>query len=192
MGEAISILRDVARALAYAHERGVVHRDIKPDNVLVSRGVAVVTDFGIAKALAASQTNPESARLTSTGLALGTPAYISPEQAAGDQSADHRADIYSFGCMAFELVAGRLPFDERSPHKVIAAHMTESPPPLDTVRPDAPPEIVRLVARCLAKDPSDRPHSADELLSILDSGIAPLQDTRSVTPIHAATHIERS
>jgi serine/threonine-protein kinase len=172
VSEAISILRDVARALAYAHERGVIHRDIKPDNVLLSGAVAVVTDFGIAKALAAAQTSPGRDRLTSSGLTLGTPAYMSPEQAAGDPNIDHRADIYSLGCLAFELIAGRPPFDGRPPHRMVAAHMTEPPPSLASRRPDAPPALASLVDRCLAKDPVDRPQSAEELLAALESVIA--------------------
>src|SRR3954470_18648503 len=100
--ECVSILRDVARALSYAHGMGVVHRDIKPDNVLLSHGAAVVTDFGIAKALSASRTDAPGATLTQMGTSIGTPAYMAPEQAAADPSTDHRADLYSFGCMAYE------------------------------------------------------------------------------------------
>ena len=97
----VGILRDVARALAYAHERGVVHRDIKPDNVLLSGGTAVVTDFGIAKAISAAREQTEGNTLTQMGTSIGTPAYMSPEQAAGDPTVDHRADVYSLGCMAY-------------------------------------------------------------------------------------------
>jgi serine/threonine-protein kinase len=110
IADAVSVLRDVARALAYAHERGVVHRDIKPDNVLLSGGAAVVTDFGIAKAISASRTQSDGSTLTQLGTAIGTPAYMSPEQVAGDPDIDHRADIYSFGCMAYEMLTGRPPF----------------------------------------------------------------------------------
>src|SRR3954469_8761026 len=105
--ETIGILRDVAKALAYAHERGVVHRDIKPDNVLMSGGSATVTHFGIAKALSASRMAAPGATLPQIGTSIGTPTYMSPEQAAGDPSTDHRADIYSFGCLAYELLSGR-------------------------------------------------------------------------------------
>jgi serine/threonine-protein kinase len=111
VSEIVRILGDVARALAYAHEQGVVHRDIKPDNVLLSGGTAVVTDFGIAKAISASRTASGGATLTQVGTSIGTPAYMSPEQAAGEPDVDHRADIYAFGCMAYELIAGRPPFE---------------------------------------------------------------------------------
>ena len=169
IAEAMSILRDVARALAYAHERGVVHRDIKPDNVLLSRGTAMVTDFGIAKAIAASATGPRGETLTQLGTALGTPAYMAPEQAAGDPNTDRRADCYAFGCMAYELITGRPPFDARTPQKLLAAHMSETPRAITDFRPDAPPELARLVARCLEKEADARPQSADELLGILDT-----------------------
>src|SRR5688572_30148123 len=119
--EAISVLRDVARALIYAHERGIVHRDIKPDNVLISGEAAVVTDFGIAKAISAARTNGDrnATGITQVGTSLGTPAYMAPEQAAGDPDMDHRADIYAFGCLAFELLAGRPPFTDTSTHRLV-------------------------------------------------------------------------
>ena len=120
--EALSVLRDVARALVYAHERGIVHRDIKPDNVLISGEAAVVTDFGIAKAISAAraQAGPQATGITQVGTSIGTPAYMAPEQAAGDPDTDHRADLYAFGCMAFELLTGRPPFNETAPHKLLA------------------------------------------------------------------------
>ena len=169
IAEVISILRDVARALAYAHERGVVHRDIKPDNVLLSRGAAMVTDFGIAKAIAASATGPRGATLTQLGTALGTPAYMAPEQAAGDPNTDHRADFYAFGCMAYELLTGHPPFDAKTPQRLLAAHMSETPKPVTDERPDTPPELARLVSQCLEKEPGARPRSADEILATLDA-----------------------
>ncbi|HEX5437502.1 MAG TPA: serine/threonine-protein kinase, partial [Gemmatimonadaceae bacterium] len=167
--EVVSVLRDVARALAYAHERGIVHRDIKPDNVLLSGGAAVVTDFGIAKALSAARTGPDSATLTQLGTAIGTPAYISPEQAAGDPTLDHRADIYSYGCMAYELLTGEPPFANRTPQRLIAAHMVEAPRPVQELRPDTPPALAALVMRCLEKDATARPQSASEILGTLDA-----------------------
>jgi tetratricopeptide (TPR) repeat protein/TolB-like protein len=169
IGEVVSVLRDVARALAYAHERGIVHRDIKPDNVLLSGGAAVVTDFGIAKALSAARSGPESATLTQLGTAIGTPAYISPEQAAGDPTVDHRADIYSYGCTAYELLTGQPPFANRTPQRLMAAHMTETPRPVQELRPDTPPALAALVMRCLEKDATARPQSATEILGTLDT-----------------------
>ena len=174
--EVVGILRDVARALSYAHERGVVHRDIKPDNVLLSHGTAVVTDFGIAKALSASRTE-SGAALTQTGTSIGTPAYMAPEQVAGDADADHRVDLYAFGCTAYELLAGRTPFHGRTPAKTLAAHVSEPAPPVSEARPDTPPALAELVMRCLAKVPDDRPRSAAELVRALDAttGTGPLQ-----------------
>ncbi|HEX6534051.1 MAG TPA: serine/threonine-protein kinase [Gemmatimonadaceae bacterium] len=169
IGETVSILRDVARALAYAHRHGVVHRDVKPDNVLLSEGAAVVTDFGIAKALAASKTREHDGTLTQIGAALGTPAYMAPEQAAADPGIDHRADVYAFGAMAYELLAGRPPFHGRTPHRMLAAQMTERPEPVGALRPDVPPALAALVMRCLEKEPADRMQSAAELLRELDA-----------------------
>jgi eukaryotic-like serine/threonine-protein kinase len=163
--EAISILRDVARALACAHDQGVVHRDIKPDNVLLSGDAAVVTDFGIAKALSVSAIET-GGTTTHTGTVVGTPAYMSPEQATGDPSADHRTDIYAFGCLGYELLAGSPPF-VGSPHRVISAHIAELPRPLAELRPDVPESIAALIDRCLRKNPEDRPASASELLEAL-------------------------
>ena len=129
-GEAISVLRDVVRALAYAHEHGVVHRDIKPENILLSGDAAVVTDFGIAKALAASKTQAPGGTLTQVGTSIGTPAYMAPEQAAGDPATDHRADLYALGCVAYEMLAGAAPFAGRPVHQLFAAHMNDVPAPL--------------------------------------------------------------
>jgi tRNA A-37 threonylcarbamoyl transferase component Bud32/tetratricopeptide (TPR) repeat protein len=168
MSMAIGVLRDVAKALAYAHEHGVVHRDIKPDNVLLSGGTAVVTDFGIAKAISAARTDKEGAALTQLGTSIGTPAYMSPEQAAGDPTVDNRADIYSLGCMAYELLTGHPPFHGRAPARILAAHMTETPPPISPVRPDVPPALERLVMLCLEKEPAVRPQSGAEIVQSLD------------------------
>jgi tetratricopeptide (TPR) repeat protein/tRNA A-37 threonylcarbamoyl transferase component Bud32 len=172
IAEVTSILRDVSRALAYAHERGVVHRDIKPDNVLLSGHTAVVTDFGIAKAIAAA-TDTTGARLTQLGMAVGTPAYMAPEQAAGDPATDQRADIYAFGCMAYELLGGQPPFAGLAPHKLLAAHMGEAPRSITGLRADCPPPLASLVMQCLEKDPDSRPASATELLQRLDAVTSP-------------------
>ena len=166
LGESVDILRDVARALSYAHDRGIVHRDIKPENVLLSSGTAVVTDFGIAKALQLSRTGAPGATLTQLGTSIGTPAYMAPEQAAGDD-VDHRADLYAWGVMAYELLAGAHPFaGKSSAQQLIAAHIAETPPLLGALVPNAP-ALAALVMRCLAKDPAARPASARAVLDAL-------------------------
>jgi serine/threonine-protein kinase len=169
----INILRDVARALDYAHERGVVHRDIKPENVLLSGDAAVVTDFGIAKAISASRTHDTSETLTAVGVMIGTPAYIAPEQALGDPNLDHRADVYSFGCLAFELLTGTPPFSGMSPQQLLVAHVQEEPRRVDALRAAVPARLSALVARCLHKSPDDRPASARTILEELDALAAP-------------------
>ena len=165
------ILRDVLSALSYAHEHGVVHRDIKPDNVLLTGNHAVVADFGVAKALTAS-TNPGSS-LTSLGVALGTPAYMSPEQAAADPSTDHRADLYGVGAMAYEMLTGQQVFSARSPQAMLAAHATQKPEPIDARRPAVPRELSSLIMRSLEKHAADRPQSAAEMLAELEAAVTP-------------------
>ena len=170
LGEITAILRDVARALEFAHAHGVVHRDIKPDNVLLAGSSATVTDFGIAKALTAARTMaPGGATLTVAGTAIGTPAYMAPEQAAGDQALDHRADLYAFAAMAYELLAGRPPFVADSQARLIAAHFSETPRDVRELRPDTPPALADVIMRCLAKEAVDRPAGASELVRVLDS-----------------------
>ncbi|HET7374281.1 MAG TPA: protein kinase [Gemmatimonadaceae bacterium] len=169
ISDTLRILGDVARALQYAHDHGIVHRDIKPDNVLLSGGTAVVTDFGIAKALSDSRTGGSAATLTQLGTSIGTPAYMAPEQAAGDPHVDHRADIYAFGCMAYELLAGKPPFHGRTPARILGAHMGEAPRPIGELRPDAPAALNDLVMRCLAKDAEARPQNAAEVITALNS-----------------------
>jgi tRNA A-37 threonylcarbamoyl transferase component Bud32 len=183
----VRVLRDVAAALGYAHTQGVVHRDIKPDNVLLSHGVAVVTDFGVAKALTVS-TGPEAASrnpgLTSLGITLGTPAYMAPEQGAADPAMDHRVDIYAFGAMAYEMLAGEPPFTGPSPQAVLGAHIAGIPKAIGTRRPGTPPLLGHLIMKCLEKRPADRPQSADEIIGALDmlstpSGTVPVTTMRS-------------
>ena len=170
IADALGILRDVARALAYAHEHGVVHRDIKPDNVMLSGDAAVVTDFGIAKAVSVALSDAPDATLTQAGTVIGTPAYIAPEQATGDVGVDHRADIYSFGCLAYELFAGHPPFQEKGSHLLIAAHIANVPRPITELCAEVPRPVADLLERCLAKAPADRPQTARDLLPILDGG----------------------
>jgi serine/threonine-protein kinase len=187
--EAAKILRDVLSALSYAHEHSVVHRDIKPDNVLITDHHAVVADFGVAKALSAS-TNPGSA-LTSLGVALGTPAYMSPEQAAADPNTDQRTDIYSVGALAYEMLTGHQVFSARSPQAMLAAHATEKPEPIDKRRPSVPPALSSLIMRALEKHAADRPQSAGEMLADLEAAVTPSGATPP-TGLTPATRSKRS
>src|SRR5689334_15306043 len=176
IAEAVRILRDVVDALAYAHGQGVVHRDIKPDNVLLSGNHALVTDFGVAKAVQASG----SAGLTSVGMAIGTPAYMAPEQAAGDPNVDHRADIYAFGAMAYEALTGKPPFSGMSPAQMLAAHIADPVEDITKLRADVPEDLATLVMRCLEKDAADRPQSATELVQVLEGTTTPTTGTRAM------------
>ncbi|HVZ48308.1 MAG TPA: serine/threonine-protein kinase [Gemmatimonadaceae bacterium] len=161
------VLTEVASALAYAHDQGVVHRDIKPENVMFFHGSAVVLDFGIGKALTAATHEQEetTGRITQRGMSLGTPTYISPEQAVGDPDLDHRADIYSLGVMAYEMLCGHPPFSGRSPQAVMAAHANQPPEPVARRRADVPPYLAALVMRCLEKVPAHRPKHASEVVT---------------------------
>jgi len=173
IAESVSVLRDVARALGYAHGRGVVHRDIKPENILLTGGAAVVCDFGVAKALRSASLAPTqpttTAELTRLGLVVGTPAYLSPEQAAGDPDVDARADIYAWGLLAWECIAGQHPFaGRRSSRAYVTAHLAETPPNLATAVPGVPASLAALVMQCLEKAPEDRPPDASALLSLFE------------------------
>ncbi|HEU5170107.1 MAG TPA: protein kinase [Gemmatimonadales bacterium] len=174
--EAVRILREVVDALAYAHRNGVVHRDIKPDNILVADGHAVVTDFGVAKAVSASS----GGSLTSLGVALGTPAYMAPEQAAADPHVDHRADIYAVGVLGYEMLCGRPPFVEPTPQALLAAHITRPPEPVTRFRPSVSPQLEGLIARCLAKRAADRWQTAAELVQQLESMTTPSAGTAPI------------
>lgn len=166
--DAALILRDVCDALAHAHERGIIHRDIKPDNVLLSGSHALVTDFGVAIA-ATDATGGGSATMSAAGVRIGTPAYMAPEQISADPRLDHRADIYAVGVVAYELLAGRPPFTGDASADVLSAHLTRAPAPIRTHRTDAPEPLAELVMRCLEKDPADRWQTAAELVERLDA-----------------------
>ncbi|HEY3934388.1 MAG TPA: protein kinase [Gemmatimonadales bacterium] len=184
--EAVRLITEVVDALAHAHEHGVVHRDIKPDNVMLSGRHALVTDFGVAKAISEA-----TGRITVTtlGVAVGTPTYMSPEQAAADPHVDHRSDIYSVGVMAYEMLSGRPPFTGATPQQVLAAHVTEAPDAVARRRPGIPAPLDALVMRCLAKRPADRWQTAAELHAALEPfatpsvGITPTQ----TQPVKAVT-----
>jgi eukaryotic-like serine/threonine-protein kinase len=169
--ETTSILKDVARALAYAHERGIVHRDIKPDNILLTGDAATVTDFGVAKAITASRKAgvPERpASVTGEGISLGTPTYMGPEQAVADPNLTGAADIYSLGVVGYEMLVGAPPFEGRSAAAVLAAHVRETPPPIASRRYDVPRPLVTLIMQCLEKDPARRPRSGATLARELE------------------------
>ena len=186
--DTVRILRDVSRALTVAHARGVVHRDIKPDNVLLANGAAVVADFGVSKAFAEARhgergdTSDDVAGgpHTTAGVSLGTPAYMAPEQVAADPDASYPMDIYAVGVMAYEMLVGAPPFGGRSPQQVMAAHIAEEPAPVQRHRPDIPAALASLIMQCLAKDPLQRPSSAAALAQALDD---PQVISGSFTPI---------
>ena len=181
--DVVRILREVASALSYAHKHGVAHRDIKPDNVMLTDEFALVTDFGVAKALTESSKGPGAATLTGLGVTLGTPAYMAPEQATADPSIDHRADLYAVGVMAYEMLTGSLPFAGRSMQATLVAHAIEKPEPIERRRPAIPQALAVLIMRCLEKHPADRPQSAAELLTTLDA----LQTDHGMSAQSAAT-----
>lgn len=164
--DTVHVLHDVVDALAYAHARRVVHRDITPANVLISGTHAMVTDFGVAKAVSASS---DDRILTSVGLALGTPTYMAPEQALGEPGVDHRADLYAVGVMAYEMLVGRPPFTGMTAQQLLVAQAVRTPEPVATHRSDVPPALELLVMQLLAKEPGDRVQSASELLAQLES-----------------------
>jgi serine/threonine-protein kinase len=171
--DTIAVMKDVARALAFAHERGIVHRDIKPGNILLAGGSATVTDFGVAKALtSARRTDPSAATdprgLTTDGASIGTLLYMAPEQAAADPAIDGRADIYALGITAYEMLTGEPPFAGLAARALLAARMSKQPPAVSTFRDDLPAELDDLIMRCLASDPADRPQTAQEVIDSLE------------------------
>jgi serine/threonine protein kinase len=171
------ILHEVADALAYAHNRNVIHRDIKPDNIIIDEetGRAMVTDFGIARAL----TDSGDSRLTATGMAIGTPAYMSPEQSAGDSAIDGRSDLYSLGVVGYQMLCGQPPFVANNTPSMLVKHLSEKPIPVDERWPDLPQDLSRAVMMCLEKDPADRFPSAAAFAVALDGGSMPTLATRA-------------
>ncbi len=171
------ILREVADALAYAHNRNVIHRDIKPDNIIIDAetGRAMVTDFGIARAL----TDSGDSRLTATGMAIGTPAYMSPEQSAGDSAIDGRSDLYSLGVVGYQMLCGQPPFVANNTPSMLVKHLSERPIPVDERWPDLPQDLSRAVMMCLEKDPADRFPNAAAFAVALDGGSMPTLATRA-------------
>src|SRR5438445_10018617 len=173
VADAVRILHEIADALAHAHAEGVIHRDVKPENILLLGSHAALTDFGVARALGEVRSG---GRLTDTGLALGTPGYMSHEQAAGDRNIDARADVYALAVVGYEMLAGFPPFAGPTAQAVIAAHLTATPKPLTDVRPAAPPEAASAIARPLAKDPNARLRTAAEFRDGLGAGLAHPRD----------------
>lgn len=172
--EALQLLREIALALAYAHARGVVHRDIKPENVLLNDGIAMISDFGVAKALddASDAALQSGRRITTVSTALGTPAYMAPEQVVRSHAVDHRADLYAFGCVAYEVLTGNPPFVRPSLRATMAAQLSEAPVPMLAHCPGLPPALADIVMRCLAKNPAERPASATWVVRAIEQAMA--------------------
>jgi len=179
------ILREVADALDYAHKRKVVHRDIKPDNILLDSdsGRAMVTDFGIARAL----TDTGDSRLTATGMAIGTPAYMSPEQSAGESDIDGRSDLYSLGVVGYQMASGELPFNAPNTPSMLVKHLSEQPMPLEHKRADIPTDLARVIMVLLEKDPANRFPDAQSVVVALSSGVMPtLRTAQAPAPLGLA------
>jgi len=168
--DALRIARELGAGLDYAHREGFIHRDVKPENVLLADGHAVIADFGIARAICQSC---DGQNVTEVGLTIGTPEYMSPEQAAGDRDLDGRSDLYSLACVIYETLAGEPPFAGASARAVMAQHLSEAPPPLRARRPDAPAAVEQALARALAKDPADRFATVAQFVAALEATDAP-------------------
>ena len=164
INEGVRLLMEITEALAYAHKRGVIHRDIKPDNVMIEGRHATVTDFGIAKAIHSATRD----KLTTVGIAVGTPQYMAPEQAMAETTVDHRADIYSVGVLGYEILTGHPVFEGKTAQSILAAHVLEAPKDIRERRPEIPSVLAAALLKCLAKDPADRWQSAEDLLAQLE------------------------
>jgi serine/threonine-protein kinase len=185
--DAVRLAEQIIDALAYAHKHGVVHRDIKPENVMLTGRHAVVADFGISKAVSESATDVN--KLTTVGIALGTPTYMSPEQAMGEPNVDHRADIYAIGAVTYEMLTGRPPFTGATAQKILAAHVTEQVRPVTERREAVSPLLSQIVMKCLEKNPADRWQTADEILPQLEQAATPSggMTPTSTRPLKATT-----
>ena len=164
--DTVRVGRDLLSALAHAHAQGIVHRDVKPDNIVLTPGGAVLLDFGIARAVAVSGSD----RLTRSGIAVGTSSYMSPEQIGAEADIDRRTDIYSLGCVLFECLAGRPPFQHMSETVVLQLHRTEQAPDVGKLRPDTPPRVAAAIMRALVKDRRERWDTANEMAAAFESG----------------------
>jgi serine/threonine-protein kinase len=182
-------LRDVADALAYAHERGVIHRDIKPDNILIDQGSGrpMVTDFGIARAAGEGDS-----RLTATGIAIGTPTYMSPEQAAGERTIDGRSDLYSLGILGYQMLTGEPPFIANSTPAILVKHISERPTPVEQRRADVPQDLGTVIMRLLEKDPANRLPDAGTVVTALDTGRIPMAERSGFVPTPPPQSLSRS
>lgn len=184
---AARLMREMASALAYAHGRGIVHRDIKPENVLLSDGVAMITDFGVAMAVEGAIGEGPKRRLTGAGVSLGTPAYSPPEQIGSAGTVDHRADLYSYGCVAYELLTGSPPFVGRNLRDLLQAQINERPEPLERRRTGLPPALVQVVMKCLEKDADNRPQAASDIVKVLDGlSLSSLNETGEIPAANPA------
>ncbi len=185
---AIAVVTDLGEALAYAHSQGIVHRDLKPENIFCSGGRAVLADFGVSHAMA-DQYTTDSGRLTTVGMVVGTPSYLSPEQALGETTIDGRADLYAIGCLLYEILAGQPPFCGNTLFSVIAQHVSGPIPDVCLIRPDVPPRLAQIVSRLMAKDPGARFESASALLAELRRWDQPMiagADVRAVAVVPPA------
>ncbi|HEV8197389.1 MAG TPA: serine/threonine-protein kinase [Gemmatimonadales bacterium] len=197
INEAVRLLQEITDALSYAHARGIVHRDIKPDNVMLSGRHAAVTDFGVAKAVSVSAGD----KLTTVGIAVGTPQYMAPEQAMAEANIDHRVDLYALGVMGYEMLTGHPPFEASTAQAILSAHVLEQPKDVREWRPNVPPLLAEALLKCLAKNPADRWQTADELLAQLElvattpsGGVTPTttRPYQAIKPASAAVTVPKA